>query len=58
MYGNPSTKFGAAKTRLEVDFPGDGRCPGVVPVLVVRSELLVAAGLHDVGPLRELAGGG
>mmetsp|Transcript_25746 Transcript_25746/g.60139 ORF Transcript_25746/g.60139 Transcript_25746/m.60139 type:complete len:206 (-) Transcript_25746:2347-2964(-) len=43
-----------AKTRLEVDFPGDGRCPGVVPVLVVRSELLVAAGLHDVGPLREL----
>ena len=43
------------KTRLEVDFSGDGGCPCVVPIRIVRRKFLERGRLHDVCPLRQLA---
>ena len=40
--------------RPDVDVTGQGSAPGVIPVLVVGSELLRRASLHNVHPLGEL----
>jgi hypothetical protein len=40
--------------RPDVDVTGQGSAPGVIPVLVVGSELLRRASLHNVHPIGEL----
>ena len=47
-------KLSDANARLQVQLARHGGSADVIPVRVIGRELLVGAGLHDIGPVRQL----